>query len=129
VRRDFCDDFGWVRLVADKAITEALVKREQLVSARADDAEIHLTRPDRSCKLLGGFYQAMAQAATLVRGLDGKEAEIGAIIAWLDEDAAEEGAGHFGEQEMASRHVAAHAGLVDTIAIERYLLDNEGGID
>jgi hypothetical protein len=37
--------------------------------------------------------------------------------------------GVFGEEKDAATHVGAHAQVVDAVAVENNLLDDEGGID
>src|ERR1700756_3033277 len=88
-------------LGADEFVSETPVKRQQLVTARADDAQIHHASTRLAREILRRGYQLPANSGSLAGRLNGEKAQIAAVVARLDVNASRYSSGIFGYQKCS----------------------------
>src|ERR1700756_5379858 len=114
---------------ANEFVSETPVERQQLVTARANDAQVHHAGTRLAREILRRGYQLPANSGSLAGRLHGEKAQIAAVVAGLDENPPRHSARIFRYKKRAAAHVRAHAQVIDAIAVEDDLLDDEGGVD
>jgi len=121
---------GWRRRFGDAGASEAHALVEAFeFGALVDEAEFHLSKAGGPATGFGGGHEFAAQALALASRLDRDEAEVGLRCSGLNEDAGEDLAVVFSQEESAARPHFPHRVGVDALSFDEGAFGDECAVD